>query len=88
MAKKKYRGRLEKVAPALIREFSQREHLQKDQLTLLRSVGLPETVRQAVEEEAARCGFQSVSWIETGCVITTHGGPSCFGMAGFAEPER
>ena len=88
VAKKKYRGKLEKVAPALVREFSQRERLEKEELTMLWSVGLPETVRQAAEEEAARCGFRSVSWIETGCVITTHGGPSCFGIAGFAEPER
>ena len=87
VAKKKYRGKLEQVAPAVIWEFSQRESLQKDRLTLLWSLGLPERVRCAAENEAMRCGFQSVLWVQTGGVITTHGGPSCFGVAGFAEPD-
>lgn len=85
VAKKKYRGNLEKVVPELIREYSQREHLAKNHVTLLWSTGLPDNVRQLAEEEVRRCGFESFTWFKTGCVITTHGGPGCFGIAGFAE---
>lgn len=84
VAKKKYRGKLENIVPTLIREYAQRERLQKGQLTLLWSVGLPEHIRRLAEREAVDCGFRAVSWIQTGCVITTHGGPGCFGIAGFA----
>lgn len=88
VAKKKYRGSLEKVVPALLREYSQRESLSKEHIGLLWSVGLPDRVRALAEEEARRCGFLNFTWFQTGCVITTHGGPSCFGIVGFAETER
>lgn len=87
VAKKKYRGNLEQIAPALIREYSQREHLEKDRLVLIWSVGLPETVKTAAEEEARRCGFREIIWSQTGCVITTHGGPGCLGIVGLSEAE-
>ena len=85
LAKKKYRGSLEKVVPALIREYSQREKLEKDRVTLIWSVGLPDHVRKLAEQEVERCGFRGFTWCQTGCVITTHGGPGCFGIVGFAE---
>lgn len=85
LAKKKYRGKLEKVVPALIREYTQRENLDKRQITFVYSAGLPDTVRFKAELTAKLCGFGKIDWIKTGCVITTHGGPSCFGIAGFAQ---
>ena len=88
VAKKKYRGSLEKVVPALIREYSRRESLEKDHVALLYSIGLPTIIRDLAEEEVYRCGFQSFTWFKTGCVITTHGGPGCFGLAGFAETRQ
>ena len=87
MAKKKYRGRLENIVPTLIREYSEREHLDKACIGFLFSLGLPAAVRELAEEEASRCGFRAFSWVQTGCVITTHGGPGCFGITGFAGPE-
>lgn len=87
VAKKKYRGSLKKVVPALIREYSRREGLAKEHISLLWSVGLPDSIRKLAEEEAGRCGFRSFTWFKTGCVITTHGGPGCFGLAGFTEPS-
>jgi fatty acid-binding protein DegV len=37
------------------------------------------------EKKAKDLGYQKVSWIKTGCVITTHGGPGAFGIAGYSE---
>ena len=88
VAKKKYRGRLEKVVPALIREYSQRENLERGHAILIWSPGLPGHVRELAEQEVRACGFAGFTWFKTGCVITTHGGPGCFGLVGFTQGER
>lgn len=88
VATKKYRGKLERIAPALIREYTQQNQLQKGQIIFIWSTGLPDSVRSAAEQEARACGFHQITWIQTGCVITTHGGPSCFGVVGFSGVEE
>lgn len=85
VAKKKYRGDLEKAVPALIREYTQREHFKKDHITLIWSVGLPDKIKRMAEAEVHHLGFESFSWCKTGCVITTHGGPGVFGIVGVSE---
>ena len=84
VANKKYRGSLKKVAPRLIREYTQTHNLSKKRLYLIWSVGLSDEVRKIAEDEAKACGFQGVIWMCTGCVITTHGGPGVFGMVGIS----
>lgn len=84
-AKKKYRGALIKVVPKLIEEYSKQHDLDKKHLYMIWSPGLPEEVQRAAEDAARAQGFQSFSWMKTGCVITSHGGPSCFGMVGFTK---
>ncbi len=83
MAEKKYRGNLLKIVPRLIQDYSQKQQLRKEQVYFIYSIGLSMAVRAAAEIEAKACGFQKVSWIQTGCVITTHGGPGAFGIVGF-----
>lgn len=34
---------------------------------------------------AKEAGFASVQWIRYNGVITTHGGPGAFGLAGFSQ---
>lgn len=46
--------------------------------------GLDEALRQAAEGTARACGVRQLHWVKTGGVITTHGGPGAFGVAGFA----
>ena len=84
MATKKYRGKMEKVAAQLIHDYAESYRLQRDELWLVYSVGLSDEVRQAVESSARECGFQSLRWIMANGVITTHGGPAAFGLAGFS----
>jgi DegV family protein with EDD domain len=85
VAKKKYRGKMERIALKLLEEFTQKENLVKEHLWLLWSVGLPLEIRLMAEKKAKDLGYQKVSWIKTGCVITTHGGPGAFGIAGYSE---
>ena len=46
-----------------------------------------EEARRAAEEAARACGFQTIHWVKTGGVITTHGGKGAFGIVGFAAKE-
>ena len=84
LAKKKYRGALVKLIPKLIGDFSEKHRLEKKMLYFIWSPGLEDACKQAAEECAAAHGFQQVIWMKTGCVITCHGGPGCFGVVGFA----
>lgn len=85
VAEKKYRGDLKKVVDQMICDYAEKRNLSRGRLWLLYSVGLPKDVRDTAEETAERIGFRKFDWLQTGCVITTHGGPGCFGLAGFSE---
>ena len=49
------------------------------------TVGLSNEVRRAVEAAAQECGFAEIQWVQANGVITTHGGPAAFGMAGLSK---
>ena len=82
IAGKKYRGDLAKLAPTLLKEFTAKHELMKDHLYLIHTPYMDEEVRTALDAEAAALGFQKVTWVRTGCVITCHGGPGAFGIVG------
>lgn len=85
VATKKYRGKMTKVAVRLIQDYAEVYHLKKDCLWFVYTVGLSDEVRQNAENAAKAWGFQKVQWIQANGVITTHGGPAAFGLAGFSE---
>lgn len=85
VATKKLRGRLDKLAPRLVKDYTAANRLEKDELWLIWSPGFPEELRDPVEQSARTCGFRQINWIKTGGVITTHGGPGAFGVVGFSE---
>ena len=82
IAGKKYRGKLEKQAPVLLREFAAKHDLQKDHIYFINTPYMEDAVRAALDTEAAAMGFREVTWVKTGCVITCHGGPGAFGIVG------
>ena len=84
-ATKKYRGKMEKVAAQLVRDYAERYNLDRDTLWLVYTVGLSDSVKQAVKQAADACGFRRLEWIQAHGVITTHGGPAAFGLAGFTK---
>ena len=85
VATRKYRGKMKKTVTQLIRDYADSYHLDREILWMVYTVGLPEDIRRAAEETAQACGFRKVQWVQANGVITTHGGPSAFGIAGFAE---
>lgn len=85
VATKKFRGKMTKVSAQLIKEYSVKYNLKKDNLWLVYTVGFSNEVRECVEKAAQECGFENLQWIQAQGVITTHGGPAAFGLAGFSE---
>jgi len=83
-ATKKYRGKMEKVAPQLLREFTQSHNLCRDMIAFVYSKGLADNIREDVTNLAESMGFQEILWIPTGGVVTTHCGPGGFGLCGFS----
>lgn len=87
IACKKYRGSMEKLARTLLHDFSDKHDLAREQIYFIRTPYLEESVRAALNEEAASLGFQKITWIKTGCVITCHGGSGAFGIVGILSKE-
>ena len=85
IAGKKYRGNLAKLAPILLREYTEKHSLRKEHVYFICTPYMEDMVRTALEMEADTLGFQKITWVKTGCVITCHGGPGAFGIVGTAR---
>lgn len=83
-ATEKPRGKMISLAPRLVSNYTEKNALEKDELWLIWGPGFQDAVKAAAEKAAYDCGFRKVTWVKTGGVITTHGGPSAFGIVGFS----
>lgn len=84
-ATKKYRGKMVKVASQLVKEYAEKYNLDRKIIWFVYTVGLSDEVKLSVEAAAKECGFEEMLWIQANGVITTHGGPKAFGLAGFSK---
>lgn len=85
VATKKYRGKMVKVASQLVKDYAAEYELDRRELWCVYTVGLSDEVKDAVKRAAEECGFESIQWIQANGVITTHGGPGAFGIAGLSQ---
>ena len=85
VATKKYRGKMAKVAAGLVKDYATQYNLDRECIWLVYTVGLSEEVMDAVKKAITECGFSSQRWIMANGVITSHGGPAAFGLAGFTK---
>ena len=85
LATRKPRGRLSTLAPQLVKRYALDNDLDREEIWLIRTPRMDETIITSAEEMARSLGFRKVTWIRTGGVITTHGGPGAFGVAGFSK---
>ena len=82
IAGKKYRGAMAKLAPELLREFTEKHNLKKNHIYFIHTPYMEESIRTVLDAEAKALGYETVTWMKTGCVITCHGGPGAFGIVG------
>lgn len=85
VATKKFRGKMKKTAVSLIKDYSDIYQLDRSTLWMVYTIGLSEEVRFVAQEAAQALGFSHIHWIQANGVITTHGGPAAFGIAGFSK---
>ena len=88
IADKKYRGKMDKLASTLLREFSDKHNLNREHIYFINTPYMDESIRTALNHEAGALGFQKVTWLKTGCVITCHGGPGAFGIVGITGSQK
>lgn len=79
----KYRGPIKHVADKYVNEYIDRCNLDREQLYFIYSLGLEDAIKQRMEDIAKEKGFKKITWVQTGCVISTHCGPGAIGIAGF-----
>ena len=82
IAGKKYRGAMTRLAPVLLREFTEKHALSKEHIYFIHTPCMEETIRTVLDHEAKALGYREITWMKTGCVITCHGGPGAFGIVG------
>lgn len=82
---KKYRGKMSRVAEELLKDYLKKYPIDKKQIYFVFSIGLDEQVKVQMEQSAKEKGFENVTWIQAGSVISTHGGPGAFGIAGMEQ---
>lgn len=80
---KKFRGKMKRVAEEYLHDYIGKYHMDKEQICLLYSLGLDEQIKQRMVEIVKEKGFKKITWIQTGCVISTHSGPGAMGIGGF-----
>ena len=76
---------MKKVCKKLVSDFTNQYKLDKETLFLLFTEGLPQETKQEVEQVSKELGYLNIVWVRAGGVISTHGGPSAFGMVGIAK---
>lgn len=79
---RKYRGSMSIVAEKLMRDYLNQYDIDRTQLYLIYSVGLDESIKRRMDEVAKELGFENVTWMQAGAMISTHAGPGGFGIAG------
>ncbi|MDE7243926.1 MAG: DegV family EDD domain-containing protein [Oscillospiraceae bacterium] len=84
-ATQKLRGKLSVLVPKLIPKYAAASALERDELWLIWGPGFPDELKAGAEKAAHSCGFQKITWVKTGGVITAHGGKSAFGIVGFSS---
>ncbi|MCI2050160.1 MAG: DegV family EDD domain-containing protein [Lachnospiraceae bacterium] len=82
LATKRLRGNFKRLIPDFVKEYITFNHMEKEPLFLLWTPGFSDENKALVEQAARDCGHPDFTWIKTGCVITTHGGPGAFGIVG------
>lgn len=79
---RKYRGNMSIVAEKLMHDYLKEYDIDRKQLYLIYSIGLDESIKSRMEKSAKEAGFENVTWIQAGAMISTHAGPGGFGIAG------
>ncbi|MBU3146141.1 DegV family protein [Clostridium sp. CF012] len=83
VSNQKYRGKTGNIVEKYMKEYINKYHMDKEQIYLIYSLGLEESIKQRMEQIAKEEGFKQIIWIQAGCMISAHSGPGAIGIAAF-----
>lgn len=84
---KKYRGSFEQALQKMVTDFVTTCEIDPDTLLIGGALGFSADHHQLVRDLLADHGFHDVPWINTGTVISSHGGPGSFGIIGIEKAK-
>jgi hypothetical protein len=79
---------MKRVIPAMIRDFVNDYNTERDEIWFGHTPEFDNIYKKVAEDTVRKLGFKKITWIECGCVITTHGGTGCFGLSGFGKKKK
>lgn len=82
---KKIRGTIRHTMKKIYALFIERYSLDTDEIWIGATTGFPAELKELAVSTAKEFGFGKVNWLDGGGVITTHGGPHAFGIAGYCK---
>ncbi len=85
VAGKRYRGKMSRVIPAMIRDFVNDYQADRPEIWFGHTPEFDDENKKAAEDTVRELGFTIIHWIECGSVITSKGGTGCFGLSGFGK---
>ena len=85
VAGKKYRGSMSRVIPEMIRDFVGEYQTERPEIWFGHTPEFSDENRTVAENTVRELGFTKIHWIACGSIITTQGGPGCFGLSGFGK---
>ena len=88
VAGKKYRGSMNRVIAAMIRDFINDYQTDRPEIWFGHTPEFPDENRKTAEDTVRELGFTKIHWIECGSVITSKGGTGCFGLSGFGKKRH
>ena len=83
----KYRGITGNIVEKYMKEYINKYNMDKEQIYLIYSLGLEESIKQSMEQIAKAEGFKKIIWIQAGCMISAHSGPGAMGIAAFENMD-
>ncbi len=69
-----------------MRDYTKKYALDQSKLWLIETPYFTPEMKLVAESAAKDCGYNNISWVKTGCVITSHGGAGAFGIVGLTKP--
>lgn len=86
-ATRKYRGKMSKVVMSLVSDFVTENNLDRSEIWMGSTPGFSDELKETIIDEVKKLGFETIHWIPTGGVITTHGGSNAFCIAAFSAEQ-
>jgi len=78
----KVRGSMNLATKKLVKNYLDKYQFEKESFFMINGHHLNNQIKEMAIDIAKSYGYEKIRWVNTGCVIATHGGPGSFGIGG------